>query len=117
MSAVWLWIPGAYGSTQNDGWLEVFDFSLRLEKMADFSVRPDSAEVSIFSKCARGDVVYEIILFIEPQKVYRFYQSVITSVSSSDAISVHFRSESAMIDSRPSTQAILEIPNRVRPCF
>jgi hypothetical protein len=83
MSTAWLWIPGAYGSTQNDGWLQVLSFHWEMNKTVRFSVTPDNAEPSIFSKCVRGDIVDEIILFIEPQTAFRFYQSMITNVSSS----------------------------------
>jgi hypothetical protein len=83
MPAAWLWVPGAYGSTQNDGWLEVVNAQLGRYQAVSFSVTPDGAEPSLFSMSIRGDVVGEVIYFIEPQRTFRFYPSTITGVSSS----------------------------------
>lgn len=85
MPGAWLWIPGAYGSTQNDGWLEVVNFESEdfHTKTISFSVKPDRAEPSLMLMSIRGDEVGEVIYFIEPQKTFRFYASEITGVSSS----------------------------------
>jgi len=82
--AMWLWINGAPGSPGNDGWLEVLSASgLNHDQTARFSVRPDCAMSPIFSMLVHGDLVDQIMFFMEPQFVIRYYQSIITAASSS----------------------------------
>lgn len=78
--AQWLWVPGAPGSPQNDGWLNLFSFSWSMSKDVHCSLGLDSAYPSLMRLLVNGTQLDEIILYIEPHHEYHFLKAIITAL-------------------------------------
>ncbi len=77
----WLWISGVPGSPNNDGWLEVLSAEFKVgAKRMQFRIPLDAAGQEIVRKCIRGDMIDEIIMFLEPQTEVHYYETVISNV-------------------------------------
>ena len=82
--AQWLWVPGAPGSPQNDGWLDLFSFTQSMSKEITCSVRLDSAYPKLMQMAVHGTLLDEVIIYLEPHHEFHFLKAIISSLRSSD---------------------------------
>jgi hypothetical protein len=69
--AIWLWVPGAPGSPQNEGWLDVLAYSPRPSNDMSCSVRLDSAYPSLMQIMVKATQVDGVVLYHGPHREYR----------------------------------------------
>jgi type VI protein secretion system component Hcp len=90
----WLWVPGAPGSPQNDGWLDLFSFSWSMSKDVTCSVALDSAYPKLMQMLVNGTPLDEIIIYREPNDEFHFLKALLTAAqtggSSNETLVISF---------------------------
>ena len=80
--AQWLWVPGAPGSPQNDGWLDLFSYSWSMPKNFTCSVGLDSAYPKLMQLLVNGTTADDVIVYQEPHYEYHFFKAILSSLQS-----------------------------------